>query len=145
MTSRIGKSFVQLLTRSAVLMALGLAGEGGDDGCACTGVVEERRGGNGGGIPCDEGCPLLKKDADPLDEAGRLDLDAVDEGGAAAVPCWLEASLSGSGTGVDGSDGLHRLWELFPLPCPVSHVLLSDVVDGCGGLLMKDARNRTVR
>lgn len=78
MTRRIGKSFVQLLTRSAVLIALGLGGEGGEDGCACTGVAEERRGGKGGGNPCD--CPLLGNDAESLDDAGRLDLEAVDEG-----------------------------------------------------------------
>jgi hypothetical protein len=79
MTRRIGKSLVQLLTKSAVLIALELGGEGGEDGCACTGVVEERRGGKGGGNPCTRVCPLLN-DADPLDEAGRLDLGAVEEG-----------------------------------------------------------------
>lgn len=150
MTRRIGKSFVQLLTRRAVLIALGLGGEGGEDGCACacTGVVEERRGGKGGGNPCDGGCPLLGNDADPLEDAGRLDFEAADEDGIDPVLCWPELSLNGGGgTGLGASDELHRLLlELLPIPFPVSPILLfSDVVDACGGFRMKDARKRTVR
>jgi hypothetical protein len=55
----------------------------------------------------------------------------------------LETSLSG--TGVDGSDGLDRLLELFPLPFPVSLTWFSNVVDGYGGFHIRDARKRTVR
>ena len=107
MTRRIGKSFVQLLTRRAVLMALGLAGEGGEGGCTCEGVVEDLRGGRGGGNPWAESCGLFKKVDDPLDDAGRLDLDGADEDGTDAVLCWPEAWVGGNGTGVDGFDRLY--------------------------------------
>lgn len=50
MTRRIGKSLAQLLTRRAVLIAVGLAGEGGGRGwMVCTGPVGVRRSGGGGG------------------------------------------------------------------------------------------------
>lgn len=49
-TRRIGKSFAQLLTKSAVLMAVGLAGAGGGSGCTFRiGAVEARLKGGGGG------------------------------------------------------------------------------------------------
>ncbi|KAI1961460.1 hypothetical protein LOZ58_003316 [Ophidiomyces ophidiicola] len=47
-TSNMGNSFVQLLTRSAVLIALGVAG-GGAAGCTNDAVVENRRSAEGGG------------------------------------------------------------------------------------------------
>lgn len=52
MTRRIGKSFAQLLTRRAVLMAVGLAGEGGGRGWTFRiGAVDARlKGGGGGGV-----------------------------------------------------------------------------------------------
>lgn len=50
MTRRIGKSFAQLLTSSAVLIALGLAGDGGGRGSTVwTGPFVVRRSGFGGG------------------------------------------------------------------------------------------------
>jgi hypothetical protein len=54
MTRRIGKSFAQLLTSRAVLMAVGLAGDGGGKGrMLCTGAVDaRRRGGGKGSDPC---------------------------------------------------------------------------------------------
>ncbi|KAI2293176.1 hypothetical protein LOZ03_002311 [Ophidiomyces ophidiicola] len=48
-TSNMGNSFVQLLTRSAVLIALGVAGGGGAAGCTNDAVVEDRRSAEGGG------------------------------------------------------------------------------------------------
>jgi hypothetical protein len=41
-TSRMGKSFGQLLTKRAVLIAFGLAVFGGGRGCNCAGAVEIR-------------------------------------------------------------------------------------------------------
>jgi len=41
-TRRMGKSFGQLLTKRAVLIALGLAGFGGGGGCNCAVVVDIR-------------------------------------------------------------------------------------------------------
>jgi hypothetical protein len=53
-TSRMGKSFAQLLTSNAVLIAAGLAAVGGGRGWMfCSGAVEARRNGGagrGGGI-----------------------------------------------------------------------------------------------
>lgn len=52
-TRRIGKSFAQLLTNKAVLIAVGVAWDGGGDGWAvCIGVVDARR--RGGGSPQNE-------------------------------------------------------------------------------------------
>jgi hypothetical protein len=49
MTRRIGKSFAQLLTSRAVLMAVGLAGDGGGKGRMLgAGAVDARRRGGGG-------------------------------------------------------------------------------------------------
>lgn len=45
-TSRIGKSFGQLLTKRAVLIAFGLAGFGGGRGCNCAGAVDIRLNGS---------------------------------------------------------------------------------------------------
>lgn len=65
MTSRIGNSFGQLLTSSAVLIALGLAGDGGGRGwIVCEGVVDTRRSGAGTpppgtGAGCRALAPLL--------------------------------------------------------------------------------------
>lgn len=48
-TRRIGNSFAQLLTRRAVLMAVGLAGNGGGSGWSdCRGAPDGRRDGPGG-------------------------------------------------------------------------------------------------
>lgn len=47
MTSRIGNSFAQLLTSSAVLIAVGLAAVGGGRGLMFIGAVEARRRGGG--------------------------------------------------------------------------------------------------
>lgn len=61
-TSRMGKSFAQLLTSRAVLIAAGLAAVGGGRGWIfCSGAVDVRRrggAGRGGGpidVPCDSG------------------------------------------------------------------------------------------
>jgi hypothetical protein len=107
MTRRIGKSFVQLLTRRAVLIALGLAGEGGEGGCEFKGVVEDLRGGKGGGRLWAEGCGLFRKVDDPLEDAGRLDLDGAEADVPFVVPCCPEEWLGGNGTGVDGSERLY--------------------------------------
>lgn len=48
MTRRIGKSFAQLLTKRAVLIAVGLGGDGGEtDWVLWTGAVDARRKGGG--------------------------------------------------------------------------------------------------
>lgn len=49
-TRSIGKSFVQLLTNKAVLIAFGLAGVGGGIGCTEIGAVEDLRRSGGSGV-----------------------------------------------------------------------------------------------
>lgn len=71
MTSKMGKSFAQLLTSRAVLMAVGLAGDGGGRGRTLwTGAVEVRRRGGAGGLE-----PLLALTAGEAPAGDEMSLE----------------------------------------------------------------------
>lgn len=96
MTRRMGKSFAQLLTSSAVLMAVGLAGAGGGRGWTFViGAVDARLkggatggGGGRGGVRFPEALLVRTRDSDDS-EAGSCceGFGGLVAGGFAAAVC----------------------------------------------------------
>jgi hypothetical protein len=101
MTRRMGKSFAQLLTSSAVLTAVGLAGEGGGRGWTVwTGPVGVRRSGGGGGDEGGGGGAWV------CDVAEWWLFSAFMGGGGPPLALGLESLLYGCGESRDGLVGL---------------------------------------
>lgn len=128
-TRRMGKSFAQLLTNRAVLIAVGLAAVGGGRGWMfCGGAIDGRR----GGIECC--CVAGGADwgwgvggwSDVLISLGEGALVGADLGGSAAAPsdaCCCCALVFGRGddggdlrVGVGGPDGKGVVSAVFVVP-----------------------------
>lgn len=128
MTRRMGKSFAQLLTSKAVLIAVGLAGEGGGRGLMlCAGAVEARR--RGGGRVVKDPCGVvggrwwmslpeaLATVDTSLEEPcgvsfGGLSVDA----GVGESCVWLLLVCDGN-DGSMGVEGLEKIGASVALPC----------------------------
>ena len=84
MTRRMGKSFAQLLTSSAVLMAVGLAAVGGGKGwILCNGAVDVRLGGACGRCGTVAGAPKGTV------EGSGGEVVSLAEPGTWEVFCWV--------------------------------------------------------
>ena len=104
MTRRIGKSFAQLLTSSAVLMAVGLAGAGGGRGWTFViGAVDARLkggatggGGGRGGVRFPEALLVRTRDGDDSEAESCCDsLGGLVVGGFVEVVCGCACGALG--------------------------------------------------
>lgn len=123
MTSKMGKSFAQLLTRSAVLIAVGLAAVGGGRGrIRCSGAVDVRRGGCG---RCGIGAGRLGG----VGEGSGGVVIPLDDPGSGVTFVWGVFGFTGSDNGdgrMPGVGGPHGVAVASPAPV---------LEDGCALLL----------
>ena len=128
MTRRMGKSFAQLLTSKAVLMAVGLAGEGGGRGLMlCAGAVDARRRGGGreekdpwgvvGGrwwMSLAEALAIVETS---LEEPCGVSLGGLSVDAGVGESCvWLLLVWDGN-DGSMGVEGLENIGASVALPC----------------------------
>lgn len=141
MTSRIGNNFGQLLTSSAVLIMLGLAGDGGGRGWIICGEVDTRRSGGGippGGTGAGGRCALPPLPDVSWAEGERTGFPELED--ELAVVAGAGVLLSVDDAGTEGLAGLivfsFRLW-----------LLASPLGTGEGGGFgtIIEAKKRTVR